>query len=136
MQDLNDDFMRSDVLADGHKQWWDASCRESVMPEEYKDEMRAAAKKVNLDFDKDFKLTDNTCKPHPADTDKATRVSGPEEMHVKHIWDPCYIHCKELCCCKSPVEEVMHAASSAPGHGCKNSLVGHHQQASFTLLWL
>lgn len=49
-------------------------CRQSVLPEEYKDEMRAAAKKVNLDFDKDFKLTDNTCKPHPVDKAQVKRV--------------------------------------------------------------
>ena len=57
-----------------------------MLPEEYKDEMRAAAKKVNLDFDKDFKLTDNTCKPHTADTSKVKRVRTiPRLRTLPHI---------------------------------------------------
>ena len=62
--------------------------RQSYMPEEYKDEMRAAAKKVNLDFDKDFKLTDNTCKPHKDDKDKVKRVSAFLPLYMRCLLSP------------------------------------------------
>jgi len=36
--------------------------RDSTLPKELLPRLRAAAKKVKFDFDKDFKITDNTCK--------------------------------------------------------------------------
>ena len=36
--------------------------RDSKLPEELLPRLREAAKKVNFDFDKDFEVTDNTCK--------------------------------------------------------------------------
>jgi len=37
--------------------------RDAKLPEEIKPRLREAVKKVNFDFDKDFEITDNSCKP-------------------------------------------------------------------------
>lgn len=39
-------------------------CRESTLPQEYIPEITAAVEKVGLKWDQ-FKVTDNSCPPHP-----------------------------------------------------------------------
>lgn len=44
---------------------WSWQRREASLPEKYIPVLREAAAKVGMDWDKDIRLTDNTCGPHP-----------------------------------------------------------------------
>ena len=61
------------------------SCRASKLPEQYIPEISEALKKAGLKWE-DFKVTDNTCGPHPPQESLAEEVCHPEQQAMQ---DPC-----------------------------------------------
>ena len=101
-------------------------CRESSLPTEYVPELQAAAERAGLEW-ADFKLSDNTCKPHPKlpfqqkvhfpcaaqvthrkiDRDKL----GNLESHLSHFTT--YEHPQRLRHCPLQVENFAQGIASA-----------------------
>lgn len=83
------------------------SClRAATLPEEYIPELKEAAESIGLNW-ADFKITDNTCKPHPPAAKRPTKVpcrlfSGASQRLRDHCKRTVSVH-KLTClhCCSA-----------------------------------
>ena len=72
-------------------------CRASKLPEQYIPEISEALKKAGLKWE-DFKVTDNTCGPHPPQESLAEEVCHPKQQAMQDLCAWVFVMSEKRCC--------------------------------------
>ena len=92
-------------------------CRASKLPEQYIPEISEALKKAGLKWE-DFKVTDNTCGPHPPQESLAEEVCDLEQQAMQDLYAWVLVMSEKRCCLAEALQATFKTMrQSQPQYG-------------------